>query len=114
MVSTATRLVGSSLSIASRIASLIWSAILSGCPSVTDSEVNRRRDMTLPGTHAPRGMRGEPLLSLTSERIHRCALHPGGIVALAGGERHDHGSGRASGQARRAATRSQTTWASAS
>ena len=29
-------------SIASRTESLIWSAILSGCPSVTDSEVNRR------------------------------------------------------------------------
>src|SRR3954465_11415759 len=43
-VSTATRLRGSSLSMASRIASLIWSAILSGWPSVTDSEVNRRRD----------------------------------------------------------------------
>jgi hypothetical protein len=28
---------------ASRIASLIWSAILSGWPSVTDSDVNRRR-----------------------------------------------------------------------
>src|SRR5450631_3122141 len=27
--------------IASRIASLIWSHILSGCPSVTDSDVNR-------------------------------------------------------------------------
>src|SRR3954470_5332709 len=41
-VSTATRLLGSSVSSASRIVSLIWSAILSGCPSVTDSEVNRR------------------------------------------------------------------------
>src|SRR5436305_4198718 len=49
IVSTATRLVASSFSIASRIASLIWSAILSGCPSVTDSEVNRRRDTGLPG-----------------------------------------------------------------
>src|SRR5579885_3089951 len=42
-VSTATRLVGSSLIIASRIESLIWSAILSGWPSVTDSDVNKRR-----------------------------------------------------------------------
>src|SRR3984957_10735292 len=42
-VSTATWLSGSSLSIASKIASLIWSAILSGWPSVTDSEVNNRR-----------------------------------------------------------------------
>src|SRR5829696_1363938 len=38
--STATRLCGSLASIASRTESLIWSAILSGCPSVTDSEVN--------------------------------------------------------------------------
>src|ERR1700722_5463387 len=42
-VSTATRLPGSSLIMASRMTSLIWSAILSGWPSVTDSEVNRRR-----------------------------------------------------------------------
>src|SRR5215471_16667142 len=47
-VSTATWLVGSSLSIASRMASLIWSAILSGCPSVTDSEVKSRRATCLP------------------------------------------------------------------
>src|SRR5205809_2363353 len=47
-VSTATRLVGSSLSIPSRMASLIWSAILSGCPSVTDSEVKSRRATCLP------------------------------------------------------------------
>src|ERR1700721_2293926 len=42
-VSTATWLSGSSLSIESKMASLIWSAILSGWPSVTDSEVNNRR-----------------------------------------------------------------------
>src|SRR6202142_4204073 len=42
-VSQATRLVGSSVKQASRIASEIWSAILSGCPSVTDSEVNKWR-----------------------------------------------------------------------
>src|SRR3712207_2897044 len=46
-VSTATRLFGSCASIASRIESLIWSAILSGWPSVTDSEVKRRRDMSV-------------------------------------------------------------------
>ena len=40
-VSQATLLSGSSASAASRMASEIWSAILSGCPSVTDSEVNR-------------------------------------------------------------------------
>src|SRR5919107_3416804 len=43
MVSTATRDSGSLSSRASRIASLIWSQILSGCPSVTDSEVKSRR-----------------------------------------------------------------------
>src|ERR1700688_2251830 len=40
-VSHATRPVGSSVSTASSTASEIWSAILSGWPSVTDSEVNR-------------------------------------------------------------------------
>ncbi|GBC86479.1 hypothetical protein HRbin12_00468 [bacterium HR12] len=40
-VSQATRPSGSTARIASRIASEIWSASLSGCPSVTDSEVNR-------------------------------------------------------------------------
>ena len=39
IVSQATRLSGSFSSIASRTASEIWSAILSGCPSETDSEV---------------------------------------------------------------------------
>src|SRR5689334_13759157 len=39
-VSHATRLYGSSASAASRTLSLIWSAILSGWPSVTDSDVN--------------------------------------------------------------------------
>src|SRR5687768_17401498 len=38
--STATRLSGSCRSSSSSTESLIWSAILSGCPSVTDSEVN--------------------------------------------------------------------------
>ena len=39
MVSHATRAIGSSARMASRIESEIWSAILSGCPSETDSEV---------------------------------------------------------------------------
>src|ERR1017187_4822354 len=42
-VSQATRLVESSARQASRMASEIWSAILSGWPSVTDSEVNKQR-----------------------------------------------------------------------
>src|SRR5690554_3231899 len=41
MVSQATRAYLSSAMMASRTASEIWSAILSGCPSDTDSEVNR-------------------------------------------------------------------------
>src|SRR6476619_3199135 len=44
IVSTATRLPGSWASMASRIESEIWSQILSGWPSVTDSDVNRRAD----------------------------------------------------------------------
>src|SRR5512140_3992723 len=42
-VSHATRPIGSSFRIASRMASEIWSAILSGWPSVTDSDVKRLR-----------------------------------------------------------------------
>src|SRR5271154_4674734 len=42
-VSHATRLFGSSLRQWSRIASLIWSATLSGCPIETDSLVNKYR-----------------------------------------------------------------------
>ena len=42
MDSHATRLFLSCVSIASRTASDIWSHILSGCPSVTDSDVNKR------------------------------------------------------------------------
>ena len=41
-VSQATRLIGSFSISASRIASEMASHILSGCPSVTDSEVNKR------------------------------------------------------------------------
>src|SRR3954453_17895973 len=41
-VSQATRLSGSFASAASRTASEIWSAILSGWPSVTDSDVKRK------------------------------------------------------------------------
>src|SRR6202041_2558728 len=44
-VSAATRLYGSCSRQASRMASETWSAILSGCPSVTDSEVNKKRSL---------------------------------------------------------------------
>src|SRR4051812_27484538 len=46
-VSHATRLTGSCVRMASRIESEIWSAILSGCPSVTDSDVKRCRPLRL-------------------------------------------------------------------
>src|SRR5580698_3926724 len=46
-VSAATRLYGSCSRQASRMASETWSAILSGWPSVTDSEVNRKRSLNL-------------------------------------------------------------------
>src|SRR5579884_3307658 len=53
-VSHATRPYGSFSRIASRTASEIWSATLSGWPSVTDSDVNRRRYAML-GAFAPAG-----------------------------------------------------------
>src|SRR5699024_4478829 len=45
-VSHATQLMGSCSISASRIASEIWSHILSGCPSVTDSDVNNNFSIT--------------------------------------------------------------------
>src|SRR5205807_1460063 len=48
-VSQATRAVGSSTRIASRTASEMASATLSGCPSVTDSDVKRWRSYTKTG-----------------------------------------------------------------
>ena len=52
-VSQATRLIGSFVSAASRTASEIWSAILSGCPSVTDSEVKRKVRSAIARRSAP-------------------------------------------------------------
>src|SRR5262245_61768696 len=46
-VSIAARDPGSPLRTSSRIASEIWSAILSGCPSVTDSDVKRYRPLAM-------------------------------------------------------------------
>src|SRR5207248_6380109 len=64
-VSQATRLCGSFASAASRTASEIWSAILSGCPSVTDSEVNKKlRSATRAGY--PNSLRG---LEIRDERL---------------------------------------------
>src|SRR4051794_33711961 len=74
IVSTATRLFGSWASSASRMASEMASAILSGCPSVTDSDVKRRRD-----TAAPGGGEGRTVASLVADRP---AI--GGVGALHG------------------------------
>src|SRR6188472_2576760 len=69
-VSTATRLCGSCSSMASSTESLIWSAILSGCPSVTDSEVNRR-----PATNFSL-VRGRPDRSGFERERYPERLHP--------------------------------------
>ncbi len=45
IVSQATRAIGSSARMASRMESEIWSAILSGWPSETDSEVKVNRSL---------------------------------------------------------------------
>jgi hypothetical protein len=48
-VSQATRPAGSPVRTASRTASETWSAILSGCPSVTDSDVNEKERAAIGG-----------------------------------------------------------------
>ena len=65
-VSQATRPLGSSARTASRTESEIWSAILSGCPSVTDSDVkvNERADMRARLAVADLEESGERLRSL--------------------------------------------------
>src|SRR6266487_3440401 len=68
-VSHATRPIGSCRRISSRTASEIWSAILSGWPSVTDSDVNRYRLTTsslqgrgaAPGRQFRRRVAGPPI-----------------------------------------------------
>src|SRR5882757_2753827 len=56
MVSQATRLVGSAARQWSRMASLIWSATLSGWPIDTDSLVKRYRSVLTRGVLVPRAM----------------------------------------------------------
>src|SRR5687768_8894132 len=68
-VSHATRLVESCERMASRIESEIWSAILSGCPSVTDSDVNRCRPLRLM-QNAPSVAAGGPAGAGRSGRAH--------------------------------------------
>src|SRR5438045_2675249 len=95
-VSHATRPFGSSLITASSTPSEIWSAILSGWPSVTDSEVNRNslsedsvmawsgqlqfrggRDSGIPqaGWQSRRSLRGPALAALDEVDDERHALH---------------------------------------
>ncbi|CFP60437.1 Uncharacterised protein [Bordetella pertussis] len=59
---------GSCVKMASRIASEIWSATLSGCPSETDSEVNRK-SLLATDTSSRTGLK-------PAHRL-RGALHPG-------------------------------------
>src|SRR3954469_5903654 len=83
-VSHATRAVGSFFRTASRTESEIWSAILSGWPSVTDSEVNENERVAM-------GVR----LAVPAEEANRESGIPpgrrapeGGLPALIGEERH--------------------------
>src|SRR3954451_913042 len=91
-VSTATRLWGSCWSIASRTESLIWSAILSGCPSVTDSEVKRRpvTPFTLPTVPSrDRGVQDpmsqdvlRPGVGTVGQDLAGCLAEQGDLVVL--------------------------------
>ena len=71
------------------MASLIWSAILSGCPSVTDSEVNRREvigQALLGGSigHLRPGVLGQILGGVGAEPGHAV---PDGVCDLGLGAR---------------------------
>src|SRR5207248_10483819 len=69
-VSQATRLPGSSVSTASRTESEIWSAILSGWPSVTDSDVKVKERLDMAARLADAEERGEG--GLVRRRIAVC------------------------------------------
>src|SRR5215467_7481222 len=64
-VSQATRLCGSLAISASRMASEIWSHILSGCPSDTDSEVKKK---SFKAMKSLRGERGQKLMLVADQR----------------------------------------------
>src|SRR5690349_5183549 len=83
-VSTATRARGSSVSSASRTVSLIRSAILSGWPSVTDSEVNRRSGTTFLRCAAVTGDQAEGGAGANGGRAR-----PAGVSALRVVDRED-------------------------
>src|SRR5437763_12454041 len=79
-VSQATRLFGSFASAASSTASEIWSAILSGWPSVTDSEVKRNvrsamGAIRLPSLHVgDDGLRATFTDSVHEDRLQRSQI----------------------------------------
>src|SRR5438132_6683007 len=78
-VSQATRAVGSLPMMASSTASEIWSAILSGWPSVTDSDVNTRSE-----EHTSELQSHSDLvcrLLLEKKKRHETALHGAAIFA---------------------------------
>src|SRR6266536_1627010 len=76
-VSHATRAAGSLAMMASSTASEIWSAILSGCPSVTDSEVKTWRCAGMCRSH--RGLGG---LHPQTSRAPRCGQPAFGVEQL--------------------------------
>src|SRR5436305_2512762 len=71
-VSQATRPVGSSARTASSTESEIWSAILSGWPSVTDSEVKENERLDIAGTLARELPAGSSHRYVAVTRLHDC------------------------------------------
>src|SRR5215204_1672012 len=90
-VSQATRPVGSSAITASRTPSEIWSAILSGWPSVTDSEVNRN-SLSERGCVVMRPGRVHMARGRSVGNHHRAVSHPFGRA-----DPHDHARGARAG-----------------
>src|ERR1700675_777694 len=74
-VSQATRPSGSSERTASRTVSEIWSATLSGCPSVTDSEANRNSRAAM----GPQATQNARLLDAQEERDLELVGAPNGV-----------------------------------
>src|SRR4051794_24832649 len=89
MVSHATRPVGSSDRMASRTASEIWSAILSGWPSVTDSELN----VQLVTTSSPLSRPSPVDYGIEHESRHRSLVHQRTFHLVAVGAEDDHAVG---------------------
>src|SRR3954452_23606391 len=86
---------------ASSTASEIWSASLSGCPSVTDSEVNRYLCAMSAGVYRPPpppparneeelGAFGQELRDAVEDRAGELGLGPGSQRLVVAGRRQDH------------------------